>query len=83
MNYTIRNISALLILISIVTGCVSIQPFPNAAKSGETITLAVGSPEGMTKDNITVTFTSNDQVTYPGSTDITSGVKSVLKLYPD
>jgi hypothetical protein len=60
-------------------GCVAVQTFPTAARSGDTITLAVGSPEGMTKDNTTAQFVHNNTSIDP--IDLT--VRSVIRLRPD
>jgi len=63
-------------------GCVALQPFPTAARAGDTITLAVGSADGMTDSNTTVEFFA------PGvDPDIGPGtlipIRSVIKLLPD
>lgn len=71
----------LMISANFFSGCAAIQSFPQSARSGETITLAVGSPEGMTKNNILVEYYSDQAPSAPY--DITSGVQSVFKIYPD
>lgn len=63
------------------TGCVALQPFPNAARSGETVTLAVGAADGMTVNNTTVEF-------FPGPdpaavTPIPVPIRSIARIYPD
>ena len=73
-----RFLAVLAVLLA-VSGCVSLQPFPNAARSGDTITLAVGSADGMTAENTTVDFYSNASPSNP----ISVPVRSVLKIYPD
>lgn len=61
-------------------GCTALQPFPNVARGGDTIALAVGSPQNMTRTNTTATFTSNiDGIPI----DITSNIRSIFKLYAD
>lgn len=65
----------------LISGCVAIQPGTTAARSGDTITLAVGAADGMTAANTTVEF-------YPGPdpdlvTPIPVPVRSVVKIYPD
>jgi len=65
-------------------GCTALNPFPRAAKMGDTVALAVGSPIGMTRANTTATFTSD----VPGPTfgvpvDITSSIRAIFKLYAD
>jgi hypothetical protein len=57
-------------------GCVAIQTFPIAARAGDTITLAVGSPDGMTKTNTTVQFVS-------GSTTVNLPIRAIIRLRPD
>lgn len=63
-----------------IQGCVAIQSFPTAARSGETITVAIGSQDGLTKDNIQLLF-------YPQGIstpiDLTPNIRSVLKIFPD
>jgi len=62
-------------------GCVSLQSFSTASRAGDTITLAVGSAEGMTKNNTTLTYT-------PDSTGVPidipqSSIRAIVPLYPD
>lgn len=68
-----------LVLISFVLqGCVATQSFPTVARSGDTITLAVGSPDGMTKSNTTAQFVSDvDASVTPLS------IRSIIRLRPD
>lgn len=61
-------------------GCTGLNPLPNAARSGDTIALAVGSPVGMTRANTTATFTS-DSDGIP--VDITPNIRAIFKLYAD
>ena len=71
----------LLITLFIITGCAAVQPFPQLARAGDTITLAVGSPDGMTRDNIQVDYIPDAN---PGNVvDLNPGLRSVFKLYPD
>lgn len=63
------------------TGCTTIQPLPLAARAGDTIMLSVGSPEGMTTENTTVTFVSAADPANP--IDVTAGIRSISKIYPD
>ena len=61
-------------------GCTALQPFPNFARGGDTISLAVGSPSDMTRANTTATFTSDiDGIPI----DITANIRSIFKLYAD
>ncbi len=61
-------------------GCVAIQTFPLSARSGDTITIPIGSQDGVTRDNITVLF-------YPEGVstpiNLTANVRSIVKIYPD
>lgn len=63
---------------SLVAGCVAVQPLPIAARSGDTITLALGSQEGMTTANTTATFTS-DSTGVP----VALTPKAIFNLYGD
>lgn len=76
-SYTI----SLILLVSFLSGCAAIKSFPESARSGETITLAVGSPEGMSRQNILVEYYPDSEPSTPY--DITPGLRSVFKLYPD
>jgi len=71
---------ALLILaFFILHGCTSLQTFPGVARAGDTITLAVGSADGMTKQaaNTTAIYVSDAGGLYPLT------IRSVFNLYPD
>jgi len=74
--YMFVVLAALLML----QGCVAVQTFPNAARAGETISLALGSLEGASSSNITITFTSS---TDASTVDLTSHIRSVFNLHPD
>ncbi|MDH5570652.1 MAG: hypothetical protein OEY89_02740 [Gammaproteobacteria bacterium] len=64
----------------IASGCTALQPFPNVARSGDTVALAIGSPDDMSRANTTATFTSDvDGVPI----DITSNIRSIFKLFAD
>ena len=64
--------------ILILHGCVATQSFPTVARSGDTITLAVGSPDGMTKSNTTAEFVSDvDSSTTPLI------IRSIIRIRPD
>lgn len=59
-------------------GCVATQSFPTVARGGDTITLVVGSPDGMTKSNTTAQFVSDvDSSTTPLT------IRSIIRLRPD
>jgi len=64
--------------IFILHGCVATQSFPTVARSGDTVTLAVGSPDGMTKSNTTVHFVSEvDSSVTPLM------IRSIIRIRPD
>ena len=77
-----RNLVYILILISItLNGCTAYKVFPYEAKGGDTITLAVGSPDNMTRTNTSATFISASD---PGNpVDVTSNIRAIFKLYAD
>ncbi len=54
------------------------RSFPTAARSGDTVTLAVGSLDGMNKNNTTATFVSDVDAS---STDL--AIRAVIRLRPD
>lgn len=60
----------------LMQGCVAVQTFPTAARAGDTLTLAVGSPDGMTKTNTSVQFVS-------GSYTTTLPIRAIIRLKPD
>lgn len=70
---------ALCIVLLIASGCTALQPFPNMARGGDTISLALGSPSNMSRANTTATFTDVNGV----PTDITANIRSIFKLYAD
>lgn len=84
MKYMTRENYAYVLTAVILTGlsaCVAVQPFPQAARAGDTITLAVGSPDDLKQTNTTVTYVPDSA---PGtSVDLTPNIKSIFKLYPD
>ncbi len=78
-NLFLRCIYVALLLV-VLQSCVAIQSFPTVARSGDTVTLAVGSPDGMTKGNTTAEFVSNDPA-FPASVNLE--IRSIFKLRPD
>jgi hypothetical protein len=65
-------------------GCTAINTFPTAAYPGQTVALAVGSAENLTRANInSVTFTPANPGLCDFSFPITDNVRSVFKLYAD
>lgn len=69
----------ILALSVLFAGCVGLQTFPIAARSGDTISVAVGSADGMNASNTTVNYYSDLD---PG-TAIPVPVREVVKIYPD
>jgi hypothetical protein len=81
-SYT-NNKLFLLIFVSIFflfQGCVAINTYPAVARAGDTITLSLGSVDGLDKSKLQISFV-------PQSTglpiDLTANIRSVLKIYPD
>jgi len=72
--YFVFFIAALLIL----QGCVAVRSFPTIARGGDTITLAVGSPDNMTRANTTAQFVSDLDLI---PVDLT--IRSIIRLRPD
>ncbi len=70
----------LLLMVNFLYGCVAMQSFPSVARAGDTITLALGSVDGLDKTKLQLSFV-------PTSTgvpiDLTSNIRSVVKIYPD
>jgi len=62
----------------LLQGCVATQSFPTVARGGDTITLAVGSPDGMTKANTTAQFVSDVD-----ASTIALPIRSIVRLRPD
>jgi len=78
-NTIISFIAAILVLI--LSGCTALKTFPQAARGGDTVALAVGSPDGMTRANTTAVFVSDSA---PGApVDITPGIRAIFRLYAD
>jgi hypothetical protein len=68
----------LFFFVFLLHGCVATQSFPAVARSGDTITLAVGSADGMTKSNTTAQFVSDvDSSVTP------LPIRSILRIRPD
>jgi len=68
------------VLLLSIQGCVSLQSFPTVARAGETITLAVGSQDGLTSNNVQILYYPDGQTT---PIDLTSNIRSVFKIAPD
>lgn len=72
------------LLFLLLQGCASFNPYPLAARAGDTIMLPAGTPDGMTKANTSVTFTPIDSFGVLGTpVDITANVRAITKIYPE
>lgn len=63
-----------------LSGCTALNSFPQAARAGDTVTLAVGSADGMSRANTTATFISDVDSSVH---DLTSGIRGIFRLYAD
>jgi hypothetical protein len=92
----VRSINQLTVLLCVLqllnVGCTALQSFPNAARAGDTVALAIGSPDGMDKTNTTAVYVSQSDPnyvpisdpSYPGSAiQHPLGIRSIFKLYAD
>lgn len=71
----------LIAAISSMFGCVAYQGFTVTARAGDTVTFAIGSLDNVTKSNVQLAYFSDSN---PGvAIDITSGLRSIVRLYPD
>jgi len=68
----------LVLILFVLQGCVATQSFPTVARGGDTITLAVGSPDGMTKSNTTAQFVSDVD-----GLETSLSIRSIIRLRPD
>ena len=80
------NLAAILslvvsILVLGLSGCTALKTFPQTARAGDTVALAVGSPDGMTRANTTASYESGAD---PGVFhDITPDIRAIFRLYAD
>ena len=65
-------------IMAFATGCVSVQPLSNIARAGDTVTLAVGSPQDMTASNTSAVFVPD-----AGGSATPVSIRSIFKVYPD
>ncbi len=77
-SYLVLGIAALAVLSS---GCTTVQSFPDKARAGDTITLSVGSADGLTTSNTTVSYVSDADPFNP--IDLTPNIRAITKIYPD
>ena len=80
MKDVIKILILPLCIILLQAGCTSLQTFPVAARAGDTISLAVGSYDNMTKNNITVEFLPDGVL--PGNGSALTP-RAVFRLYAD
>lgn len=64
-----------------ISGCVAIRPFPQVARAGDTITLAIGSLDKINRSNTAIVYVPDSDPTNP--IDLTSNIRSILNIYPD
>jgi len=81
MKTNIFNLLKIFLAASFLSACVAIQPFPNAVRAGDTITLAIGSVDGANRNNVTLTYYADSDPATP--IDLTPNLRSVVKIYPD
>lgn len=67
-------------LVALLSACTAVNTFPQAARGGDTVTLAVGSADGMTTANTTATYVSDVD---GSSSNLTPGIRSIFRLYAD
>ncbi len=77
--HDIANLAVSIIFIAL-SGCTALNTFPQAARSGDTVALAVGSADGMTRANTTAYFVSNSNST---QYDLTPTIRGIFNLYAD
>ena len=80
MNHKLILILTALGLVAIMSGCTSLQTFPTVARAGDTVSVAVGAPDGMTRANTTVYFEYDSD---SSQVNLTPGIRSIFKLHAD
>lgn len=73
---------ALLFLLTFLTGCTGIQTFGIAARAGDTVALALGWNQAISRQNLIVTITAADYTPYtynPGD----PAIRAIINNYPD
>jgi len=74
--------AVLLLLLTILTGCTGVQTFGTAARAGDTIALALGWNQGLSRQNLSITITDSNDVSNiynPGD----PAVRAIINNYPD
>jgi hypothetical protein len=69
------------ILAMTLTGCTGLKTFPQAARGGDTVALAVGSADGMARANTSAIFVSDSAPNTP--INLTPGIRGIFRLYAD
>jgi hypothetical protein len=68
----------------LLIGCTGLQTFPNAARAGDTVALAIGSPDGADRSNTTAVFVSKSDPGYPSApVEYPLTIRSLFRLYGD
>lgn len=72
------------VLVVLLGGCVAVQPFPFAVRAGDTVTLAIGSLDGVSPSNMSIMYYPDPgSVPSEAPVDVTAGIRSVFNIYPD
>ncbi len=74
--------SVLLFLVTVLPGCTGIQTFGTTARAGDTVALALGWNQEISRQNLIVTITSADYTPYtynPGD----PAIRAIINNYPD
>lgn len=82
---SIKNLILTIIAANVLlSGCTTFQSFPYIARAGDTIALAIGSPDGMNTGNTTAVYVSKSDPGYPNTpTEYPLTIRSIFKLYAD
>ncbi len=81
-KYLVKVISLIAsIFVITLSGCIGLKTFPQAARGGDTVALAVGSADGMSRANTTAIFVSDSAPNSP--INLTSGIRGIFRLYGD
>jgi hypothetical protein len=70
----------LLPLLVAITACAGTSAIHHKARAGDTVFLALGSPVGMTRQNISAVYMPADG---SGSVDLTNNIRALFRLFPD
>jgi hypothetical protein len=70
----------LLPVLVLITACTGTSAIHHKARAGDTVFLALGSPVGMTRQNISAVYLPADG---SGNVDLTNNIRALFKLHPD